>query len=435
MYALYSLTRCLTTYLFTNSNSDRYLAGKSLLSNSFRIGTNFWDSWSIYFRRFGKVALCLLNSKPSFRKYSAADVWIYDNSPKDEKLRLQFIEMHSNDRIGGSVYRETLLYSAHFGARLLNLALLFLLFVGLIPIWIFTENKSCTALIFNEFFEITNLVYILKTNGAKSLYFFCIFEKDANLTHLVLNKFGIETRKITSETPLAFWNKIILTDTLILCFEYQTDEAAFFKDTIRYKLKTVWSPETAPSYISKYSSSTHKTTENKNVIGFYSTGNWIKSERGETLESATVLDEENNLKTMLSEYLKLNSSLELKIYLHPKEKSSLALSDTKAHYQSYFGMQNYSLANLDQPTSFLFDEINIAVSLFSTIVLERIYFGFKTIIMPLSYTNFPIQPSGLYNISVFSQADLFAKIDDNLNLTNGDFFFKYGLQNYTKHLD
>ena len=78
-----------------------------------------------------------------------------------------------------------------------------------------------------------------------------------------------------------------------------------------------------------------------------------------------------------------------------------------------------------------FDDINIGVSLYSTLMFERIYLGFKTILAPFDYDDFPIKQSSLNQICVHNIQQLYTKLDVNLKLTTIDFFETNHLKNYS----
>ena len=78
-----------------------------------------------------------------------------------------------------------------------------------------------------------------------------------------------------------------------------------------------------------------------------------------------------------------------------------------------------------------FDDVNLAVSLYSTLMFERIYLGFKTIIAPFDYDEFPIKQSSLNDICVHNMEELYFKLDVNLKLTTIEFFEMNHLKSYS----
>ncbi len=68
-------------------------------------------------------------------------------------------------------------------------------------------------------------------------------------------------------------------------------------------------------------------------------------------------------------------------------------------------------------------------------MFERIFLGFKTILAPFDYPEFPLQNSELKNISAKNEKELFDILDINLEINPKEFFIKNKLQNYTSYLN
>lgn len=407
------------------------LAGRNLFLVSFRIKSNLKDSKALYFKTLARLFFTLRRSGVVYDRMNDSPVWFYDATGYSRNLRLDYLNSFSSDTIGGSVFKSDLLFSRSVAVYLMNCFFLLLISVVFLPLLLVKKHASSVVLLLSEYFEIVNLAYILKKNGVKELYFFCIYEKDANLTYLFLKRFGVRVKKITSEVPLALWNKIILTDDLIICSGYQRSEVDHYRKTMRYERLIQWGPEESTKSKALYPPQKYCSEK---VIGFYSTANWIRSLRNELLDNDHVLEDENKLKKYLADFVIAYPDFKLKIYLHPREKNEENMHLTREHYAAYCAGANYEFANLHQPTASLFNDCNIAVVLYSTIVLERLYYGFKTFIFPVSYDEFPLNPSGLYNISVFSKEELFERIRLGSGMTNREFFEKYGLMSYTNYL-
>ena len=69
-----------------------------------------------------------------------------------------------------------------------------------------------------------------------------------------------------------------------------------------------------------------------------------------------------------------------------------------------------------------FAKVNIGISVFSTIIFERISLGFKTILAPLDKKDFPLSGSPFRNICAYTREELFSKLDKNLSMNNKEFF-------------
>jgi len=77
-----------------------------------------------------------------------------------------------------------------------------------------------------------------------------------------------------------------------------------------------------------------------------------------------------------------------------------------------------------------FEEVDIAIAAFSTIVFERLYFGYKILIGNEAMRNFPMTGSPLNNICFSDYNDFRQKIFAAHTVSNLAFFEKNNLQTY-----
>ncbi len=67
---------------------------------------------------------------------------------------------------------------------------------------------------------------------------------------------------------------------------------------------------------------------------------------------------------------------------------------------------------------------------YSSLLFERLYFGFKTIFYTLYSDDFPLKESSINNICAFSEEELESLINACLPLTDNEFFEKMNIKNY-----
>jgi hypothetical protein len=293
----------------------------------------------------------------------------------------------------------------------------------------FSRNRASYALIIREMHEAANLTFLLKRNNIKRLYQFCIYEKDSNFLAYFLSKNGIEVSKIPSEVPLVFANKIIVADELNLCFAYQKEEIKEFQKTIFCDKINLWMPEMFMKYMHVYKDKTFNIE--KNSIGFYSSALWLRKKLNHAQVEIGSYDAEEELSGFLSEYMEQRKELKLYIFAHPKEKSSPeVLNETREHYGKIFNALGSRVELLTETSTEAYHKVNTGISLFSTITFERIAMGFKTILAPLDYKEFPLPQSDLKKISVYSKIELINKMNESLDQTKKVFFEKNGLSEY-----
>jgi hypothetical protein len=281
-----------------------------------------------------------------------------------------------------------------------------------------------------EFFETIQLVYLVKKYHISKVHYFCIYERDSNICAFILMKFGIYINKIPSEVPLCFFNKSIIANELSFCFAYQKEEFDFYKKTMFVEKTNLWAPEqilNAPKRFLTPDSNEKKPTYD---IGFFSSGNWLRTQLGDIDLGHNDKENEEIILRGLIEYSQQNN-LKLVLFLHPLEKRAEHKLASELYYKEFLQFNNVSLADISNSSIEGFDDINIAVSRYSTLMFERIYLGFKTILAPFDYDDFPIRQSSLNQICVHNLKQLYAKLDVSLKLTTVEFFEMNHLKSYS----
>lgn len=432
-YVVYFILKSIFSYWFQRSNhSPLYLAGKSLFQKSFRIPQKFDQSFYFFVVVMKQIIRRYRCQEPHFISYSDSpycENLIYDLQLNSAPLRYDYTCYHSQLKIHGFLAKDSLLNRSSIWTCLGDLVQGLLLFLILFPYSILFKNKrAISQQIIIESIEIYRLYKICSQKKVRRVFFFSIYEKDANISTLLMQHLGIEVYKIPSEVPLCFWNKIIVANVLCICNSYQYEEIDFYKSDMLFDKTEFWGPEMMLKVQKQYTQ--HPTHNPKLILGFYSTASWVRALHGHMDQGVNMQENEHLLKTYLKEYCSMRTDIELIVFLHPKEKKETILEHTKKHYQSYFEGINYKFAPFEKSTSELFANVNLAVAFNSTVIYERLYFGFKCLMMPLFTGEFPIKTSPLKNICAFSKYELIQKIDSNIALTPIQFFTQNHIENY-----
>ncbi len=423
-------------YLF-GINSPEKIAFKSFLGKSFRIPEKDKNSIRfiavVFFQVIGKIWSAKIIARPRTNFLTA----IYDVSPTSVELRKGYLACyHPEEKIDDFLFKETLL-SSYFSRldKLSDFFSFFFVSLLLFPFCLFRRTKGYFAMIPQELIETNQLVRHVERKKINRLFFFCIYEKDANFASLVLLHFRKEHYKITSEVPLAVWNRNIVADKICCCFHYQLEEIEFFKKSICYSEILLWGPERAHLVLPLYAQTKmvqEILSKSTNKIGFYSTGGWLREKLGHLDQGLNFVDNEKTVLDALIGYCKSEKKC-LSVFLHPREKSELYREETFKRYEHLLKGVDYEYANLNAATSELFHHVNLAVAFASTVVFERLYFGFKTIIMPVGFTDFPLQGTAIESICAGSGNELAVKIRESMPLTTADFFRTNQLGSYSTY--
>jgi len=416
--------------LFPESNSKYHLSGKKLLSLTFRYSEKNKNSFRFYIRSFISVLFgSRIYMKNACHIYTSGTTFFYDNdfSIKNEKARVSHIEYFLKRKISGSVWKDRL--NGYFTVvdKLLQVIFEIGLFVTLSPIVLFSKHKGSVGLIFSEYIELVNLLKVVKENEIKTLYYYSIYEKDSNISSIALQSENIKVIKITSLTPLRFWNNIIVAaNGLILCDMNQFDELNDFKETIQVKNIMVWGPETIADSAGYYMEGSKYDT-NKGVIGFYSTASYLRTLQGD-IEQNNMKRNEDLVKSYLAEYLKEHKNIKLVIFPHPREKKENVKNNVIDHYKVFFNDIQYVIYEGTSSSSRHFDMVDLGVAMYSSVIYERLYFGFKSVMMPFGEEGMKLPGDAINAICANSKIDLFYKIEMFLNASVLEYFNYTGLK-------
>ena len=178
------------------------------------------------------------------------------------------------------------------------------------------KNKGSYAILYEYIIVINNLIFLTSKYNFKKLFYFSIHRPESNLVSYLLSSHSIKIFKILSDTPISFWNKNIIADTIILCNFYQFEEINNLKESIIVNQILLWGPENSSKLIF------NPNLSNKlNTIGFYSTASWLRKKKNKiSLVREYFKDEEQCLKEILKYIEQNNLKLTLNILLHPIEK-------------------------------------------------------------------------------------------------------------------
>jgi hypothetical protein len=253
------------------------------------------------------------------------------------------------------------------------------------------------------------------------------FFVDGNYLSLLVKSAGVKISKLPSPGPLKTHNHILLGTELLLSSQYQFEELALLPN-IHIKEVKKWVPEYAFTYIDRYKEG--QFVPPALTIGFYSHGGWLRKSQGHADDGLSIPDAEHQLLTDLSKFLEENKSFSLRIYPHPREKRPEIIEQTREFYAGYFKSSNFELAGPEVRTSMAFEQCDIGLAAFSTILYERLFCAFKTLIGNYGFPDFPHAESPLNNICFASFSGLEEKLLSASKQSQDDFFKDRGLAGY-----
>ena len=419
-------------YRFSKSRGKLFYIGKSFQQQSLRFPARANSDSLISLRIFKRLVFSLIQSKKDLIHFDSLSAeGIYDSNNSSIDLRRNYVNHFNEVTVEWFISRESLIINLNLISKFFLLIIIVLCFLPVLLISLFSKNKLTFPLYFIECIECICLIEIVNKFKIKKIHYFNIFERDANFVSFLLAKSNVYVNKIPSEVPLVFWNSIIVSESLSFCFPYQLEEYEAYKHSMFIKKTNIWAPEQVLNAPPRF---LQNGFQFKPIfdIGFFSSGNWLRAKLGDPNLGRNELGNESLLLEKLLTYTHKHQ-LSLRIFLHPIEKNGFLESDVQNYYlKKINAFPNSTIAPIDCQSIQGFDEINLGISLYSTLMFERIYLGFKTLLAPWGYPEFPLKDSPFNNICISGPHELEEKIDFNLKLTTNEFFTKNKISNYSK---
>jgi len=426
----YFFKAILAYYFGIKKNKQLFYAGQCLIQKlSFRLPDYAYKNKLIVLYEYRRTVILLWKSQSEKIAVTDGKLALYDGLEASLNSRCDYLNQCKGIQPQLLIGRDKLIFCENFIETLLSIFFITLVSIPVFIISLFTQNSVNLALLIKEIAENKNLLLLTDKSKIKTVHWFCIYEKDANIGAFILKRFGIEVVKHLSPVPVTAHNKVIIADKLAIENAYQDEEINFYTETVFFKSKEHYMPESANQYMHIYANNQQECSEK--IIGYYSHAGWLRMNQQSHRAVFGRYETELELLNFLPDYLAKNNDVTLIIYPHPKEKRNSVLNDTISFYQDFFNGTNYELVLSDRKTTEEFHKINLAISTCSTVSFERICFGYKTVLYTNGLNDFPLPNTSLSNICTFSKEELFRKIDDSLKLTNNEYYQINNLRNYT----
>lgn len=305
-------------------------------------------------------------------------------------------------------------------------------FIAVLPIalkcFFSRQHRANRALHILHIAELTALRWYFAKAQPEAIYDFCPYHVDSNWQYLVHREHTKSYFKLPSPGPLRTHNATTLCDVLVTSSGYHEDELPSLPE-IRFVERKKWLVENAFNYIERYATKTLPEPPSGS-IGFYSHGSWIRKASGHRDDGLNIHSAELQLLSDLAVILKENPHYRLIIFPHPREKKAEMLERTHAHYTALLKGTNYEMSDPTRSTADSFESVDVALAAFSTIVYERLFCGYKTLIGNYGISTFPIDGSPLNTICFQSKEQLVTLLSHLVASDREGFFAHHKLHHY-----
>ncbi len=408
-----------------DAESDEQLIWNCLLNNkSFRLDRSANNDVFIGFKEAWRVLKRLTSKRSGVKQISDGKNVLIFYEKWNRELILDYILKSSGENVGYLLYKSTATGNPYSVFETVRFVLF--LFFNAWTCALSQTNRANKALMIRDVYETDLAVQLLVEQDAKSVFDFLPYEKDANLLSYFLRKNRLKVVFIPSLNPLRDHNHTMIADEVVLVTPYQLEEMErLFRSTIRCTKIHRWIPEAGFTYISKYRNISQP--KPKFALGFYSHGSWARN-KAKHLGSDVSLKLEEWVLENIAQLMNEDESLNLLVFLHPKEKKSNR-DEVLDYYRSILG-DRFDVADYDQRSVDQFHLVELGLASYSSIVYERLFSGFKMLVGSYHHDGFPMDNSSLSKVYFSSREQMKQMVYDNLNLSSNDFFTQNNLWGY-----
>lgn len=294
---------------------------------------------------------------------------------------------------------------------------------------LFSSERKARAL---GIFSVLELAWILEyaqQNRVKHMVDFAPYLVDSNLLYVLLKEQGIKLTKVPSSGPLSTHHKIMLADEVALSTPYHEFEVEGLGNQFQAEQRLRWIPEHSLDYYAKYATETAPQPKPQ-TLGYYSHGSWVRKAAGHTGDDWKIGEQEAELLSALARFVKQHPDWTLVVFPHPREKAPEMLQQTREYYGQFLPLDRIDLRLESLPTSQQFEAADVGVAVFSTIVFERLFCGYKMRMFNTENPHFPSAGTSLNNLCVRSEEELLAHIEQAANRSRSEDFENLGIEGY-----
>jgi hypothetical protein len=315
-------------------------------------------------------------------KSSDSEVVFYAQFPSQWEEMSSYIEPVLKKPVGLALYRDDLSVQGHpvtkfFHSLLLTVAAFVLFVVG----WFNREHRPIAGLFLLQWTENTWLIFHLKKAGVRRFYLFGGYENDSGLTTLFCEAVNAEVYMVPSANPISNFYQVVVTHGFVFSAPFQREEYEKMKHNWMVNETVSW-PFKGFQLLDPYLKQP-ETEPTRKAIAFMSRGIWLRKKKGANAWGSDFAYEEHCL-DVLRQFLSKHPDWTLWILPHPIERREQNQSDTVAFYTQFFsGLSVKFPEPLDTPSYAFFKHAEIAFASVSSVNIERLYCGFKTLYGPI----------------------------------------------------
>jgi hypothetical protein len=314
---------------------------------------------------------------------------VYDLSDVSKKERIHYLRFYGIENELVFVTSQELIYFSSFGHKVWFLFVTISIQIQLLVLGLFKKDISGLSFVLKNILITSNFLRLSKRQKIKDVYMFGIYDTNSAFLSYSLMKNNRFVHQITSEVPIYKWNKIIVTNELILCSDYQFTEIKAFKKTVEFDTCKLFGPELYYKVADLYQLPAVK----NNKVAFYSTGGWVRNKLGNIDQGVDIESSEEKILKDIDNCLSEFNELELIIYPHPREKVYFdhSIESLYQHYLKFLPNCKFTIKTENILTHDFFNECYLAICFISTVMFERVHAKRQSVLMYQNEKEFPLE--------------------------------------------
>jgi hypothetical protein len=298
------------------------------------------------------------------------EMLVLDDYPKKRKSRLDHISSIIQSPGDYVSYYDIRPFEKRINIKIIFNFLFFI--ICLLPYLVFSRNRVYHSLLVYDMVMLHLLDDVVRGSPVQRIIWFGAYEKG---TPLLIDWFrryrGIEVTIVPSTNPLRNFYRHVVADKVVLTAPFQQEEVEELAPGWVFSECVWW-----PPYGHKRMLAVAGRAVERGVIGFLSSGNWLRREQGKDQLDAAWVDAEETVLRWCQAFVRERQGTRVRVFLHPLEKRDAdLLARSIAHY-TRLGMAAEEIIS-DRGGIAHPELMEVAVTVYSSAMFERLYAGYK----------------------------------------------------------
>jgi hypothetical protein len=359
-------------------------------------------------------------------------VTFYCHKEKQKHDLKPYLSFVLKDNVSDGLYRDTMQVGLSFVWKVLMSLQLAVMTPFFAIGSCLSAKKSTVSLVLLQWVENNIMAQCFKGNGVERVYLFGGYENDQGLTGLICEKMGVQLVLVPSSNPIKNFYRQVVAHGFAFTSPFQRKE---YED-----LQSEWNVVEIMNWplpvVKKLLPFVKTKSAGSNKIAFMTRGVWLRKLRGVHAQNNNKdFEYEEGCMKVLRDFLLQHPQYDLLILPHPMERTSDEFwQRTQSYYKEYFSGIAVSFPSDPSVKSYeLFDQAPLALASISSVNIERLFCGYKTLYAPIGAEHAFFSGSSLDNVVARTPERLMQLLKQGMEMSEDEFFSTFDLENY-RHL-